>query len=223
MDDGPTLEATAGGAATAGRTGELEADAALLRECHAAFDRWERFASGRRGARLMFLWALAEAVVWPVIPDALLVPVVAGNRRRFRIPLLAAVCGSALGGVLLMLGATWWPATALTFLEHLPLVTDRQIQTASAHLANDGATAFLLQPWSGVPFKVWGVMAAVQGISLWPAIPLSIAARAFRMTVVAFAARLTAHLLPNFLRDFSLYVLAIYLVLFAYGWWQLMR
>jgi 1-acyl-sn-glycerol-3-phosphate acyltransferase len=200
-----------------------EPNPALLRQCRAAFDSWERFASSRNGAALMFLWALAEAIVWPVIPDALLVPMAAGNRRRFYVPLAAAVCGSALGGLLLMLAAAWWPAPALAILEHLPLVTDRQIQTASHGLATRGALAFLAQPWSGVPLKVWGVMAGVHGIDPWSAIPLSIAARTLRMAIVATAARLIVGLLRSFLRDFSIYALAIYLVLFTYSWWQVMR
>jgi hypothetical protein len=48
----------------------------------------------------MFAWAVAEATAWPIIPDALLVPMAAGARRRFYVPLDAAVAGMALGGIL---------------------------------------------------------------------------------------------------------------------------
>src|SRR2546421_6827505 len=72
-----------------------EVGAPLRRECRDTYDRWERFASSRWGAQLMFAWALAEATVWPILPDFLLVPMAAANRRRFHVPLAAAVAGMA--------------------------------------------------------------------------------------------------------------------------------
>lgn len=195
-------------------------NAALLRECRAAFDWWERFASSRAGTLVMFGWALAEAVVWPLIPDVLLVPMAAANRRRFYVPLAAAILGSALGGAALYLFAFWWPEWALDFLEIMPLVGDRQIETARERLATDGVSAFLGQPWSGIPFKVWGVLAGVQGLDPWRTIPAFILARALRMAVFATLARVLAGLGYTFLRDFFLYIVVIYLALFFYGWWQ---
>src|SRR5438477_1726441 len=72
--------------------------AAIVRVCRDAFDRWERFASSRRGLGLMFAWAAGEATVWPIIPDFLLIPMAVGNRRRFSRSWAAAVAGMALGG-----------------------------------------------------------------------------------------------------------------------------
>jgi membrane protein YqaA with SNARE-associated domain len=80
------------------RDSQAETRARLLSECRALFDRWERIASGRAATGIMFVWAVAEATVWPVIPDFLLVLIAAGNRRRFYVPLAAAVLGSAVGG-----------------------------------------------------------------------------------------------------------------------------
>ncbi|MGE4606957.1 MAG: hypothetical protein AAEJ52_09475, partial [Myxococcota bacterium] len=48
----------------------------FLEQSRAAFDRWEGFARSRAGLSVLFVWALAEATVWPIIPDALLVPMV---------------------------------------------------------------------------------------------------------------------------------------------------
>jgi len=194
--------------------------AGLLRECRAVFDWWERFASDWRGAALMFTWALAEATVWPIIPDFLLVPMAVGNRRRFYVPLCAAITGSALGGTAIFLFALSAPSQASHFLQHLPLVNDSQIAHAQEQLAAHGAAAFLTQPWSGVSFKVWGVLAGVQGLDAWSVIPAFIFARAVRMTLFATLARVVAGLFTGFIRDFSIFVLAIYLVLFFYGWWQ---
>ncbi len=199
----------------------MESNAALLRECRATFAWWERFASSRAGTALMFAWALAEALVWPFIPDALLVPMAAGNRRRFHVPLLAAIAGSALGGMLLFLFAFAFPGEATHYLNALPLVSDGQIAAAQQQLGERGAAGFVVQPWSGVPFKVWGLVAGIDGMTPWQVIPTFVAARAARMAVFATLGRLLAGRFTGFVRDNSLFLWLIYLVLFFYGWWQL--
>ena len=184
-----------------------------------AWERWERFATSRAGAVTMFVWAAAEATVWPLIPDALLVPLIAANRRRFYVPLLAAIAGMALAGTALYLVAFWRPEAAHEFMGRVPLVTDGQFADAERWLAEDGVRAFLRQPWSGVPFKVWAVVAGGLEISPWQAIPTFIAARALRMAVVATLARVLAGRFTGLLRGHALLVGALYVVLFLAGWW----
>lgn len=199
------------------------AEVPFMAACRAAYGWWEGFAASRAGVWLMFLWALAEAIVWPVIPDFLLAPLAAANRRRFAVPLAAAIAGSTLGGMVAYLVASLLPDHAGTLLRLLPLVSERQISAAQQSLAIWGAAAFLFQPWSGTPLKVWVVVAAGQGMPPWPAIPLFIAARAVRMAGVALGARLLAGRFARIVRDFSLYLGAIYVALFCGGWWLVTR
>lgn len=198
-----------------------ELNPALLRQCRLSFDWWQRFASGRAGGWVMFGWACAEAIFWPVIPDFLLVPMAAANRRRFYVSLLASIAGSALGGSFLFGLASFYPALAGSFLGHLPLVYPWQVAEVSQELASQGTGAFVSQPWTGISFKVWAVAGGTQGLHPWLVIPLFIAARAFRMAVFATAARLLAGWQSRFVRDFWLYLVAAYLVLFFYEWWQI--
>ena len=196
---------------------------ALRQRSRAVADRWERFASGRGAVALMFSWAFAEATISPLIPDVLLAPLAAGNRRRFHVPLTASAAGSAAGGVLMFLFASRSPRRATTLLDRLPLVHERHVEKARRQLARRGAGAFLVQPWSGVPFKVWAVVAGSEGISPRRAIPLSIAARSARMSVFAAAAAFLAGRFARPLRDFSLVVAALYVALFVYGLRRVMR
>ena len=197
---------------------------AALRQWSRAFaDWWERFASGHGAAALMFGWAFAEATVSPLIPDVLLAPLAAGNRRRLHVPLAASAAGSATGGVLMFLFASRAPGRATELLDRLPLVHERHVEKARRQLARRGAGAFLMQPWSGIPFKVWAVVAAAEGIDLRRAIPMSIAARTARMAVFAAAAAFLAGRFSRPLRDFSLVVAALYVALFVYGWRRVMR
>ena len=192
---------------------------ALLGECRAAFDRWERFARSRAGLGVLFVWALAEATVWPIIPDAVLVPMAVGARRTVPRLWLAAVARSTLGGVALYLFALQAPGVALDLLKQLPAVQPEMLGRATGLLAEQGPRAFLVQPWSGIPFKIFAVLGAGQGLDPLHALPISIAARALRMGVSGGVVALLAWPLRRFLRDFSLFLAVAYLVLFGYGWW----
>jgi 1-acyl-sn-glycerol-3-phosphate acyltransferase len=193
---------------------------ALLDECRASWDAWEQFSSSRHGAAAMFGWAFAEATVWPIIPDFLLVPLAAGSRARMYIPLLASIFGSALGGVALYTFSLQFPEQALALLAHLPLVGERQVDEARRQLVATGAAAFFGQPWSGVPFKVWAIEAGAQGLNPFVAVPIFVVARALRMTIFAVVSGVLAARVLGFFRDFSLYVGVVYAILFLYAWWQ---
>src|SRR5581483_7212206 len=129
----------------------------------AAWSRWQREAISRPALALMVLWAVAEATVWPVIPDLLLAPLALGARRKFARPLLACVAGSAFGGAWLYLLAWLHPDDLRAFVAHLPLVTDGQVARADRWLDQGGTLALLRQPVSGVPFKVWAVEGVTRG------------------------------------------------------------
>lgn len=201
---------------------DLALSAGGLRECRAAYDAWSRFVVSRAGLVIMFLWAAAEATVWPIIPDFLLVPMALGARRRTARPFLAALAGMALGGSVTFLVASAAPDRTLSLLRHLPLVTNAQIGHARARLLNDGALAFWSQPWSGIPFKVWAVLAGGMHLDAPLVIPTFILARGLRMAVFAAVAGLLASWFTRFFRDFSLFLAVIYVVFFLYGWWQVM-
>jgi len=107
-----------------------------------------------------------------------------------------------------------------TFVSHLPLVSGQQMTEASTRLAASGVWGYMVQPWSGIPFKVWGVAGASLGISPWLAIPTFVLARAIRMSFFGAIAWLLGRWLRGFIRDYSLFVALIYTVLFFLGWWQ---
>ena len=201
---------------------DLGPSAGGLRECRAAYDGWSRFVLSRTGLVVMFLWAAAEATVWPVIPDFLLVPMALGARRRAAAPFLAALAGMALGGTVTFLAAFFDPHQTLSLLRHLPLVTKPQIDGARARLLHDGVRAFWFQPWSGIPFKVWAVLAGGMHLNAPLVIPTFIVARGLRMALFATVAGLLSSRFTRFFRDFSLFLAVIYVAFFLYGWWQVM-
>ena len=200
-----------------------ELGAPLRRECRDTYDRWERLASSHMGTGLMFAWALAEATVWPILPDFLLVPMVAANRRRFHVPLAAAVTGMAAGCATIVFFAYRAPRHAWGLLRHLPLVHEQQIDVARRHLAAHGTVAFLFQPWSGVPSKIWAVVAGAERPHPWLAIPALVIARGLRLALLAGATRLLAGRRAGAVRDHSIFLAATYVTVFSVGLWRISR
>lgn len=187
----------------------------------AAFDRWQVFCESSPGQALLFLWAVAEAIFWPIIPDALLIPMAAAGRRKYWPILGAAVLGSALGGIVIYLFAYIAPSSAGGFLIRLPLVQDFMIEGASAALDQQGVVAFWTQPWSGISYKIYAVLAGAGGLNPLVVLPISIVARTLRMLIASGVAAVVVGRFPNFFRNYWLYAVLAYVVIFGYGWWQL--
>lgn len=119
---------------------------------------WLRRRADSRGAPvLMFAWAFAEALVWPIIPDASLGILALARPRRWWLLAAAAVAGSVAGGA-----AGWW-ATAQGWSWPLPLTTANMHDAVRGWL-QQGAAGVAHQPLSGVPYKVFVVAAPDAGI-----------------------------------------------------------
>jgi hypothetical protein len=128
-----------------------------------AFDRWERFYHSRLALIVLFLWAVAEATVWPIVPDVLLIPMAASGWRRYWKILRACVLGMALGGIVIYLFAYFAPVTAESLLLRLPVVRPFMIKRVRASLDRQGGLAFWPQPWSGLSYKIWLVSEECHG------------------------------------------------------------
>lgn len=190
----------------------------MRRQSRALHDRLTSFAATRRAASLMFVWAVAEAIVWPIIPDALLFPlIVARPRLAARLTACSAI-GSALSGIALVLASLNQPASAAALLGKLPLVFDWQIQEVTQLLGFAGPAAFWGQPISGVPFKVWGIIAGVLGLDPWQVIPTFATARTLRMIAVAAVGVLLGQTLHRWIRDHAISAAVGYLIVFGIGW-----
>lgn len=195
----------------------------LLSQSRTAWDAWQRFASSRSGASVMFGWAFAEAIAWPIIPEFLLVPLAAGARRKVLGPLVSTIVGSALGGALLFVYAAQQPDRARSWLPHLPGVTDRQVRRAFALIRARGLGALAIQPWTLVPLKVWAIVAAAEGLDVRLAIPTFATSRALRMAIFALLAAFAGDRLSRPLRDHSLFAAVAYVGVFFYGERTVMR
>lgn len=126
----------------------------------------------------LFTWAFAEALVWPIIPDASLALLVAARPRRWFVLGITAVVGSLAGGAVGVVAAARnlsWPL----------LLTTPRMERAVDHWLADGAGGLAHQPLSGVPYKVFVAAAPDAGIGLFPFLAATLQYRAPRLIAVA--------------------------------------
>jgi len=166
----------------------------------------------------MAIWSFAEAIVWPIIPDFLLFPMVVGRSSGAGRPLAACIAGSAIGATILYGAASARPTEALRILPHLPLVFAEDIASVERRIERDGPIAYLWQPISGIPFKVWGVMGAVNSLPPEIALPIVIVARSARMVVLALVGILVGRGFSPFIRDRFVILVGLYVIIVVLGW-----
>jgi 1-acyl-sn-glycerol-3-phosphate acyltransferase len=190
-----------------------EADRARAPKRSTLFERVARFAGSRAALWLVFAWAVAEAMWWPVIPDFLVGVLVLAAPTRWLVLAGTATAGSVLGGAIgFHLGMTGeWVASQALFL------TPRMHEQAVMWMSEQGAVGLLRQPLSGIPYKVFALHAADTSMAFPGFVGMSLAARGLRLVAVAglFAGGGIAlrRLWPRIFGTF----LVAYCVVFAFG------
>jgi membrane protein YqaA with SNARE-associated domain len=181
-----------------------------------AYARARRFALSRGALVAVFLWATAEAVLWPIVPDFVLLPLAIAAPARAVKLIGAALLGTLLGGlVAYSAGGT---ALGGHVLAHAPLVTDRMIAFAGSSLAENGPSVLLGQPWSGVPYKVFAYQAAP--VEVGPFMIMSSLGRGARFLAFGLSgAALGKITRPVWQRAFGP-LCALYAVGFGVGLWR---
>lgn len=191
--------------------------AALKRASHKMYEGWQHFSDSRAATVLIFVWALGEATVFPILADFLLAALLVVSRARRWALAGACVAGMAIGGVVAVIVARTSPSFALDFLRDLPLITESHLRRADEQLTDHGVAGFFIQPISGIPFKAWAVTAGQQGLAAWLVIPAFVAARTVRMVATAALAQLVGRALQRELRDWFALVAVAYVGVCAVG------
>ncbi|MFK4069299.1 1-acyl-sn-glycerol-3-phosphate acyltransferase [Streptomyces sp. NPDC029674] len=174
-------------------TGEpLPDSAARKRVAAVACSRW--------GLALGFLWAGAEALSWPLMPELFLaVMCVAVPRRALKLSLVA-LAGSLAGGLL----ALQLAASGVQLPQ--PLTTERMRAEVRAELSAESAAAVRHQPWNGIPFKVYAHEAGRAGIAPSDWLARSALSRGSRTLTVGLAFGAFGFLAHRLRRHYALYL-----------------
>jgi membrane protein YqaA with SNARE-associated domain len=147
------------------------------------------------GAVVALLWAVAEATVWPIMPDAVLVPLALRRPRSWWHLVLGATVGTTIGGWVSYRIGRHHPDRRL--IEQLPLVRPAMVGAAAGWLEEHGPRGALRQMATGVPFKVFARLAGMRRMRLVPFLAWAVAGRSVRFVLLAGAAALLSRLCPT--------------------------
>jgi membrane protein YqaA with SNARE-associated domain len=168
-----------------------------------------RIAESRRGRLLVAVWAFAEALSWPLLPEAILaVLCVAAPKAGSRLAATAAA-GSVAGGAAGYLLA----AQGITLPQ--PLTTARMQETVAAQVAADGATAVRAQPLNGIPYKVYAAATGQRRAGLARFSLASAQARGARILAAGMIMTIAGACTARFRRLYPAYLLALVVVVAA--------
>ena len=172
-------------------------------------DRIAGVASDRRGVILVGLWAFAEAIALPVVPDiALGLLALAAPRQALRLFLVLVVAALAGSAVLYAL-AVAAPDAVYAMLTALPGIDASTVEAAGqAVSAGDPASVAGFGP--GMPLKVY-TFAWATGPGTPAALALGVVLnRITRVGPVVLALAVLGHIAPGFLRRHERLVLVVY-------------
>ncbi len=185
------------------------------------FRRLEALALSPAGLVAVFVWAFAEAIAWPIIPDVIvgLLALVMPCRavRLFIAMTLGSLAGSAVLSALTLAA----PDAVQTMLLALPAIHPPMLANAM-HAVASGDPLSMAQLGPGTPLKVFTYAWAIG-----PGSPLGLAAgvvlnRIARVGPVVLALAILGSAAPAFLRRFDRLTLVVYamayIALYAVYW-----
>ncbi|MFI6289240.1 lysophospholipid acyltransferase family protein [Streptomyces sp. NPDC051018] len=180
-------------------------------------------AASRVGLLIAFVWAFAEALSWPLMPELLLgIACAAAPYAALRLSLTALAGGLAGSLLALQLAGAGVGLPA-------PLTTDRMRAQVRHELSlgspsRASADAVRNQPWNGIPFKVYAAEAGRADVPAGDWLVSAAAARGSRTLTVGLAFAALGVLLRRYRRFYRAYLVllgsgfTIGLALIVSGW-----
>jgi membrane protein YqaA with SNARE-associated domain len=162
-----------------------------------------------------FLWGLAEATVFFIVPDVYLGFVALCNWRRGLWVMLAAFLGAMLGGAAMYLLATNNPSGVDRFLTHIPMIDAPLVAEVAEQTRTQGLMAVLFGPLRGTPYKIYAAQAGAQSLPLLSFLLMTIPARLQRFIPVVLSLGAVGTWLRAFCEKHTKLVLAAYILLWG--------
>ncbi|MBI3243963.1 MAG: hypothetical protein HYZ49_16900 [Chloroflexi bacterium] len=174
------------------------------------YTRLERHSASTLSIVIAFLWGLAEATLFFLVPDIYLGLVALFNWRRGLWGTAATVAGAIVGGgVMYALAASNGPAM-LQLLDRVPLINAGMISNVGEQMRSNGLLAMISGPLQGIPYKVYAVQAGAGRLPLISFLLLTIPARLERILPVAVAGAVVGVVFKKFVRRYTALVVGAY-------------
>jgi membrane protein YqaA with SNARE-associated domain len=168
-----------------------------------------------------FLWAVAEATVWPIMPDAALVPMALARPGSWWRLVVAAALGTTVGGVVsYRLGRS---RPVRSDVERLAMVRPAMVGAVERWLEAEGPRGVWRQPATGVPFKVFARVAGARRLPVVPFLAWAVAARGVRFFVLTGLAALVGGRWPAVVARWYWLLSGVWAAVFGLTLWRLVR
>ena len=143
--------------------------------------------TGQRWPWLAFVWGLAEATVFFIVPDVLITRLaLLGTIRRTLLACLCALAGALIGGAIL-----WFAAandrgpSLLRLFAHLPGIDRDLVAETGQAIYRQGPNVLFSGGLLGQPYKLFAVHAGAQQVPLATFLLISLPARLLRFIITA--------------------------------------
>lgn len=114
---------------------------------------------------LGFCWAFFEAIFWFILPDFFLAPAVISRPKLAKRLLLSVITGTMLGTMTMLILASLFFSQIAVMISNVPFTTQEMIPRVETQLQS-GIVSVILQPFSGIPVKVWSYTVIASGYSV---------------------------------------------------------
>jgi membrane protein YqaA with SNARE-associated domain len=108
---------------------------------------------------LSFAWGFAESTFFFMVPDIILGWACLSGWRDGLRALVAVMAGSLFGGLLVYAAAARWPDATRDLVASVPFVRLQMFDEVEESFGWQGAAGMLAGPSSGIPYKVYAVLA----------------------------------------------------------------
>lgn len=129
-----------------------------------------------------FLFGFAEATLFFVVPDVIITWAALFSPRQAIRQLAAVLCGSLVGGIVMYSLARLHPELMRSAVDAVPFIPSVMFDTVQSGFDAHGAWSMCMGPLSGIPYKVYAVLAPVH-VPLLLFVLISIPARIERLAL----------------------------------------
>ena len=157
--------------------------------------RLDGFLLGPHAQLVAFVWGLAEATFFFIVPDVFLTLMAVRSLRPALKGTLFALSGALIGGAFMYTLGREAPEEARSLLNHVPGISTQLIARVEAEVRDAGLVAILVGPTRGIPYKLYAAEWGARRGDFLAFMLISIPARYVRFFLLAVGARVAARLL----------------------------
>ncbi|NIM93678.1 MAG: hypothetical protein GTO18_08195 [Anaerolineales bacterium] len=159
-----------------------------------------------------FLWGLAEATLFFIVPDVYLGFVALLNWRKGLLAVLWTVVGALFGGAIMYFFAAENSQAATQIVLQVPLINPEMVQRVRDQMDSLGLISLVSGLFQGIPYKIYAVQAGGQNQPILDFLLMSIPARLARILPATGAAGIAGVALQKIVKRQTIGTLSFYIL-----------